>query len=83
MASGCNTRINAWKRTEQGVGVCDKSDPDAIRFDLHYPGMFSQQPLEFDTLYKAEQFERAVHRVFAKGKDAKEAEIRAMFGCKC
>lgn len=79
-----NITIHAWKwiRLELPAAVakvttmvrCELDDPDAVKFDLIYPGG-KGKALTLDSLSKAEEIMSAMHRVFKAGKQAAKAEL--------
>lgn len=71
--------IKALKPSSKGEGysvVCDIDDKDASIFQLQWSGRFySAQSIAFDTLFKAEEVQSALHDVFRMGKNAAKIEL--------
>lgn len=76
--------IRAWKPTEDVSGslsACNKDDPDATQFDVHYAGaFFASSCISRDSLREAEEIVRVCHAVHEAGKKAAKAELREWLG---
>lgn len=79
-----NVKIVAWKPNKEPANTqtsCDKNDPDATSFEVHYPGMkYSSSALEVDSLFKAELLAHAFVCCYSAGKSAAKKEFRDWIG---
>lgn len=76
------TRIRAWKPLDEKSQVaCDIDDPDAVQWDVSYPGMYYSSDTEnFKSKHDAEHFCHIVQRVHDAGRLAAKEELRAWLG---
>lgn len=71
------TKLDGLKPAEtKGMLVyCDSDDEEAIKFELSYIGSIFQHKITFVSRYKAEEVERAMHKVFKAGKKQTKKEF--------
>lgn len=74
-------RITAWKKcSPTHITPCEPDDPDAIRFNVHFPGAYNGSPEDFQRLCDAKRFSYGIERAYEAGKKAAMAELRAFIG---
>jgi len=78
-----SVRICAWKKCREGKAKtpCPLEDPDAFVWEISYSGTkYSTTTLDCNSLFRAQEVQRALECSFKAGGKAKLAELRAFIG---